>query len=75
MQITFSDPEQTYHYCESRREGDWIIYTCKDCKDFERRYNWRTGEYKSKPASGSYIMHQGSYAPPALEGSALSLPN
>lgn len=36
------------HACESHLEGDWIIWTCRNCGDYERRLNWRTGETKSK---------------------------
>lgn len=50
------------HKCESRREGDWIIFTCRECSDYERRYNWRTGSMKVTDPNPK-INHNGEYAP------------
>ena len=46
------------HACQSRLEGNWIIWTCPHCPDYERKLNWRTGETKSKK-SPSHPEHYG----------------
>ncbi|MGH7496885.1 MAG: hypothetical protein ACREOO_31440 [bacterium] len=50
------------HRCEAYREGDWIIFRCALCQDFERRYNWRTGVMKSR-STRTGILHAGNYFP------------
>ncbi len=50
------------HSCESRQEGDWIIFTCKQCIDYERRFNWRTG--KMKVNNSTLHLHRGEHVPP-----------
>jgi len=32
-----------HHECTSTRSGDWIVFRCPRCPDYERRLNWRTG--------------------------------
>lgn len=32
------------HECESYSDGEWIIFRCPLCEDYERRVNPRTGE-------------------------------
>jgi hypothetical protein len=44
------------HECEAVRAGDWIIYHCPKCKDYEHRYNWRTGNVKMQGVK-SNIQH------------------
>ena len=61
------DPNVETHHCHSRLEGDWIVFTCTKCKDYERRYNFKTKEMKVKNSS-LHINHQGQYVPPILEG-------
>lgn len=52
------------HECNSKREGDWIVFSCKEC-EYERRYNWKTREVK---VTGENIMvlHKGMHAPTGL---------
>lgn len=54
---------EEYHQCKAIRDGDWIIWQCEhEWCEFERRYNWRTGEMRvlnDKPT----FHHFGSYAP------------
>lgn len=49
-----SDVER--HECEAVRIGDWIIYRCPRCSDYEHRYNWRTGNIKTQ-GSASKVHH------------------
>lgn len=61
--IRFDAPDDTeQHLCQSYRTGDWIIFYCEQCGDYERRLNWRTGEMKVKNAKAE-IRHTGFYAP------------
>jgi hypothetical protein len=57
---SFSNNEQ--HKCESFRDGDWIVFRCPVCQDYERRINWRTGDTKVKNSVPD-INHSGSYFP------------
>ncbi len=47
------------HSCQSRLEGDWIIWTCPKCEGYERRLNWRTGEMKGKRSPAHAALHYG----------------
>lgn len=58
--ITNDTPDT--HQCLSHREGDWIIFHCPLCKDYERRVNWKTREVKVRRGS-SNAVHAGSHAP------------
>lgn len=60
MKITFENNKRAaVHSCESRREGDWIIYTCPQCPDYERRHHLGKGEMIVEPARDPSILHQG----------------
>lgn len=50
------------HVCQSYRNGDWIVFYCEQCADYERRLNWRTGEMKVKNHKAE-VRHSGFYAP------------
>ncbi|MCA9734012.1 MAG: hypothetical protein H6696_04455 [Deferribacteres bacterium] len=52
----------THHPCKSIRNGDWIVFTCPLCPDYERRVNWRTKELTVK-GSKAEIQHSGDYIP------------
>ncbi len=63
FEIRFNGSETSNHHkCESRRNGDWIIFYCPRCPEFERKLNWRTGELETKGAVKE-INHSGSYFP------------
>lgn len=47
MQMVFPIAEsalQTVHHCETKKEGDWTVYTCKRCPTYERKINTATGQ-------------------------------
>lgn len=50
--------EEPLHECTSVRTGDWIIFRCSQCADYERRINWRTGEMVVRD-NRIDIMHTG----------------
>lgn len=52
----------TMHNCDSYRNGDWIIFYCNKCKDYERRINWKTGKMIVKNDNFD-ILHIGLYVP------------
>lgn len=47
-----------YHACHTVREGDWIIYRCSKCHDYERRYNVQTGKMQTK-GHQPHVRHWG----------------
>ena len=65
MQTIKFEPDENmeHHECESFREGDWIVFRCPQCGDYERRMNWRTGEMRSRNARPEFY-HTGSHVPP-----------
>ena len=70
MQIRFklNTEEGEFHACESHREGDWLVFTCPHCAEYENRINFQTGERISHPVADPTIFHQGSHIPVGLEG-------
>lgn len=48
-----------HHQCTTLRDGDWIIWRCHLCPQYERRLNARTGEMKVN-RGGSDAQHTGS---------------
>ena len=61
INIPFS-PDTTNHVCTSQRTGDWIVFRCHQCEDYERRINWRTGEMKVQDTNPD-VAHFGSHFP------------
>lgn len=61
FEFDFSE-NSDHHECKSFRNGDWIIFRCPECPDYERRLNWRTGEMKVKNDNPE-INHKGQYFP------------
>lgn len=59
------------HQCIGHREGDWIIFHCPLCKDYERRINWKTHEVKVRRGS-SNAAHSGSHAPVSTDDGMFS---
>ena len=45
FQATLTDD---MHKCSSHWEGDWIIFKCPICKDYERKINWLNGKMTVK---------------------------
>ncbi|MEL6256484.1 MAG: hypothetical protein AAFR87_31060, partial [Bacteroidota bacterium] len=53
----------THHVCNSRREGDWIIFTCPKCPRYIRKYNWKTRKMIVKGDDDLSIRHMGTHLP------------
>lgn len=48
--IEFSGIPAGSHKCTSEVQGDWVVFRCEHCPDYERRINWKTGETTVKGA-------------------------
>ena len=66
-------PEYERHQCDSYRDGDWIVFTCSRCLNYERRMNWRTGEVTIKEGEDPYILHTGEYFPKEYEHALINV--
>ena len=56
MSIEF--PIKNTHHCTSHVDGDWIVWRCPICTDYERRLNHKTGKMAVK--GKTEFQHQGS---------------
>ena len=45
MNIEIGHPDS--HKCQTSLDGNWVVFTCPLCEDYERRVNRVTGEVKS----------------------------
>jgi hypothetical protein len=61
------DENELKHSCVATREGDWAIFKCPICEDYERRINLKTGEMKTKIGIENTIMHNGTMVPVGLQ--------
>lgn len=60
MQVVFPIAEaalQRVHFCEPEREGEWIVYTCKQCPGYERKVHVSTGKVKVKGQTNFLVDH------------------
>ena len=60
--MNYYNEEPERHKCQSHKEGDWIIFTCNQCKTYERRINWKTGKMKTR-SDNFEIIHEGFHTP------------
>jgi len=73
LKVNFEKPVNgEHHECEAIRRGDWIIFSCPKCPDYERRLNWRTGKMTSKGARAD-VQHSGMYFPHEFAGAFQNL--
>lgn len=66
VHLDFAARDFDAHQCQSFRDGDWIIFRCEQCPDYERRMNWRTGETRSRHTRPE-IRHNGFHVPRQYE--------
>ncbi len=62
----FQPHEGESHACESRREGDWIIFECPHCS-YIRKWNLETDEMKVVDGGDSSVRHRGMHKPVGLD--------
>ena len=56
--IQFDGLPKDIHSCTVSLDGDWIVWRCPFCRDYERRLNWQTGEMSVR-RGGSAARHCG----------------
>ncbi|HFA48865.1 MAG TPA: hypothetical protein ENJ95_07600 [Bacteroidetes bacterium] len=54
------------HKCYSEQEGDWVVFRCPLCPDYERRIHSKTGEMKTEGTVGNMHKHHGVYVKPGF---------
>lgn len=59
MTLNLNSEKET-HKCTSYREGDWVIFKCPICIQYERRINLINGTMKTKGSSEN-ILHTGMF--------------
>lgn len=64
-------PAAAHHQCHGYRDGEWIVYACREC-DYEMREHRETGEMKVKNVK-MQIRHSGAYVAPEFYGCIDSL--
>jgi hypothetical protein len=58
INLAINNLEYDQHECDSFTEGEWVVFRCPICRDYERRINAVTGEMKVKKG-GSTARHTG----------------
>jgi hypothetical protein len=61
------DENELKHTCEVTQEGEWAIFKCPICDDYERRIHLITGEMKSNIGINNTILHNGMMMPFGLQ--------
>ncbi len=62
------------HRCYVEQEGDWMVFLCPACPDYERRIHSKTGEMQSKCSPYNEHRHFGIYVRPGF-ATGLYMPN
>jgi hypothetical protein len=60
MQIVFPLSEtalHTVHQCEVKQDGEWTVYTCKQCPHYEKKVHRPSGRVRVKGVEGRVIDH------------------
>lgn len=55
MTINLTSEKET-HNCTSYKDGDWVIFKCPICLQYERKMNLINGKMKTKGSSDN-ILH------------------
>ena len=63
----------TVHKCIATRKGDWVIFTCPICKDYERHMNLYSGNMKLVKGYYNEIPHQGFHAPVGIQPELMNM--
>ena len=65
--VKISSLSKTDHKCFSEKEGDWIVFRCPICTDYERRIHTKTGEMRTEGIVGNPHTHNGLYIKPGFD--------
>jgi len=61
--IEFQNLSEETHHCTSFRDGDWIVWRCPHCQNYERRFNLMTSTMSIKGKND--FTHTGAFNPVA----------
>lgn len=70
--IHFKGASEDSHKCYSETEGDWIVFRCPVCEDYERRINIKTGEMISLVSEENRTPHHGFFIKPGFDNLSYS---
>jgi len=59
MTLNLTSEKET-HKCTSYKEGDWIVFKCPICLQYERRLNLINNRMRTKGSSEN-ILHTGAF--------------
>ena len=62
-----SENKKRNHKCTSEQEGEWIVFRCDLCPDYERRMHLKTGKMVTKGNEESNILHNGFFVRPGFD--------
>jgi hypothetical protein len=57
---------QETHDCIVSRRGNWAVFSCPKCPDYERRINLLTGDMKTRKSLNP-INHRGTLTPVGMQ--------
>lgn len=64
--IEFQNLSNESHHCTTHREGDWIVWRCPFCHNYERRLNIKTNQMTVRGKTD--YQHVGSFLGNAHNG-------
>lgn len=65
--IRFDNINENHHKCYVEKEGDWLVFRCPLCHEYERRINLKTRESKLIADFDNFIPHYGYFIKPGLD--------
>ena|GEM_PF-4036484 len=72
MRRTTPKQQQEEHHCIGHREGDWVIFICPVCKDYQRHVNTVTKEVKVRKGN-TQAVHVGNHSAFVTSSSCFSI--
>lgn len=64
IEINLNQEEsELHHKCQSKLEGEWIVYTCSRCPRYKRKINQHTDQMISEgiDVTNMHIQHSGQF--------------
>ena len=55
------------HECKAEVQGDWVVFRCPHCPDFERKIHRQTGEMLTQRDPNNMVGHYGTYMKPGFD--------
>lgn len=65
--INFSSTSKSSHQCSAEKEGEFIVYRCPLCPEYERRIHSKTGVMEVSGNIGNPHSHHGTYVKAGLD--------